>query len=144
MEPVMEFNFSSKSNRRYLFRLGSSIAVCGLAIVAARYLTTNGLVDGPLVWVLALIPGLAMLGFFYAFGMLIIEQKDEFIRMLIIRQVLIGTGVALSFATVWGFLEEFGLVAHIYPYYVAIAWIVGFSFGGFVNRITHGAWGEMS
>lgn len=140
----MEFNFSSKSNRRYLFRLGSSIAVFGLAIVIARYLTTNELVDGPLVWALALIPGLAMLGFFYAFGMLIIEQKDEFIRMLIIRQVFIGTGVALSFATVWGFLEEFGLVAHVYSYYVAIAWIVGFVFGGFANRITHGAWGEMS
>jgi len=140
----MEFNFSSKPNRRYLFRVGSSIAIFGLAIVGARFLTTNGLVGGPLVWVLALIPGLAMLGIFYAFGMLIIEQKDEFIRMLIIRQVLIGTGVALSFATVWGFLEEFGLVSHIYLHFVAIAWILGFGFGGFVNRITHGAWGEMS
>ena len=140
----MEFNFSSKPNRRYLFRLGISVVVFGLAFKVGRYLTTNGLVDGPLVWVLALIPGLAMLGFFYAFGMLIIEQKDEFIRMLIIRQVLIGTGVALSIATVWGFLEEFGLVAHIYPYYVAIAWFFGVAFGGFVNRIMHGAWGEMS
>jgi len=140
----MEFNFSSKPNRRYLFRMGSSVVVCGITILSARYLTTNGLVDGPLVWVLALIPGLAMLGFFYAFIMLIIEQKDEFIRMLIIRQVLIGTGVALSFATVWGFLEEFGLVAHIYPYYVVIAWVLGVGFGGLVNRIKDGAWGEMS
>ena len=140
----MEFNFSSKPNRRFLFRLGSSVAVFGLAYKAGRYLTTKGLVDGPLVWVLALIPGLAMLGIIYAYGMLIIEQKDEFIRMLIIRQVLIGTGIALSLATVWGFLEEFGLVAHVYPYYVAIAWILGIGFGGFVNRITQGAWGEMS
>ena len=140
----MRFNFSSKPNRRYLFRVGSSVVVFGLAYKAGRYLTTNGLVDGPLVWVLALIPGLAMLGIIYAYGMLIVEQKDEFIRMLIIRQVLIGTGIALSLATVWGFLEEFGLVAHVYPYYVAIAWILGIGFGGFVNRITQGAWGEMS
>ena len=140
----MEFNFSSKPNRRYLLRLGSFIAFFGLALMTARYLTTNGLVDGLSVWVLALIPGLAMLGVVYSFGMLIFEQKDEFIRMLIIRQVLIATAVALSFAIVWGFLEEFGLVAHIYTHYVAIAWIIGFSFGGLVNRITHGAWGEMS
>lgn len=140
----MEFDFSSKPNRRYLLRLGSSIAVVALSVVAARYLTTNGLVDGPLVWVLALIPGLAMLGAFYAIGMLIIEQKDEFIRMLILRQVVIGTGIALSLAMVWGFLEEFGLVAHMNPYYVAIAWFIGFGFGGLVNRLTHGAWGEMS
>jgi len=140
----MRFNFSSKTNRRYLFRIGISVVVFGIAIKLAKYLTSSGLVDGPLVWVLALIPGLAMLGIFYAFGMLIMEQKDEFIRMLIIRQVLIGTGIALSFATIWGFLEEFGLVSHIYPYYVSIAWILGFGFGGFVNRVTHGAWGEMN
>jgi hypothetical protein len=140
----MRYNFSSKPNRRFLFRIGSSVVVFGLAIKVGRYLTTNGLVDGPLVWLLALIPGLAMLGMFYAYGMLIIEQKDEFLRMLIIRQVLIGTGIALSVATVWGFLEEYGLVAHIYPYYVGIAWILGVGFGGFVNRITQGTWGELS
>ena len=85
-----------------------------------------------------------MLGIFYAYGMLIVEQEDEFIRMLVIRQLVIATGIALAFATVWGFLEEFGLVTHIYAYYVAVAWIVGFALGGVVNRITHGASGEMS
>ena len=140
----MEFNFSSKVNRRFLVRLGVSAAVVLLAVIAARYLIGQELVGGPLVWVLALSPGLAMIGIFYAYGMLIIEQKDEFIRMLVLRQLVIATGIALSFATVWGFLEEFGLVAHIYPYYVAVAWIAGFAFGGLVNRLTHGAWGEMS
>jgi hypothetical protein len=139
----MEFNFSSKVNRRFLVRLTSSAIVLGLAVAAARFLIGEGLA-GPLTWVLALIPGLAMVGIFYAYGMLIIEQKDEFLRMLILRQLIIATGIALSLATIWGFLEEFGLVEHIYPYYVAVAWIIGFAFGGLVNRITHGAWGEMS
>ena len=85
-----------------------------------------------------------MIGIFYAYGMLILEQEDEFIRMLIVRQLVIATGVALAFATVWGFLEEFGLVAHVYLYFVPVAWIVGFAIGGLVNRLTHGAWGEMS
>ena len=140
----MGFNLSSRPNRRFLFRLGSSAAVLVLSHMAARYLIDQGLVDGPVVWAVALPPGLAMLGIFYAYGMLIIEQKDEFIRMLVLRQLIIATGIALSFATVWGFLEEFGLVEHIYAYYFAIAWIVGFAFGGLVNRIAHGAWGEMS
>ena len=140
----MPFNFSSKPNRRFLIRLGGSAMVFVLSIAAAKHLIGPDLVAGPLVWVLALIPGLAMVGMFYAYGMLIVEQTDEFIRMLVVRQLIIGTGIALSFATVWGFLEHFGLVAHIYPYYFAIAWFVGFGFGGLVNRITHGAWGEMS
>jgi len=144
MELVMEFNFSSKPNRCFLVRIVSSATVLVLSGVAARYLIGQELVSGPLVWVLALIPGLAMLGVFYGYGMLIIEQKDEFIRMLVLRQLVIGTGIALSFATIWGFLESFGLVAHIYLYYVAFAWILGFGLGGLANRITHGAWGEMS
>lgn len=131
-------------NRRFLVRGAVSTTIFGLSVGAARYLIGQGHVDGPLLWVFAVIPGLAMIGIFYTFGMLIVEQKDEFIRMLLLRQLIIGTGIALSFATVWGFLESFGLVAHIYPYYVAVAWIVGFAFGGLVNRITHGAWGEMS
>ena len=140
----MEFNFSSKPNRRFLIRISSSMAVVALSAVAAEYLIKRGLAEGPLVWVLALIPGLAMVGSFYAIGMLIIEQKDEFIRMLILRQLIIGTGIALSFAAVWGFLENFGLVDHIYPLYFVAAFFGGFGFGGLVNRLTHGAWGEMS
>ena len=140
----MEFNLSSRPNRRFLFRLGSSAAILVLSHVAARYLIDQELVGSPVVWAVALVPGLAMIGIFYAYGMLIIEQKDEFIRMLVLRQLIIATGIALSFATVWGFLEEFGLVEHIYAYYFAIAWIVGFAFGGLINRIAHGAWGEMS
>ena len=140
----MEFNFSSKPNRRYLRRFGISFAAVFTTVLAARYLIGNELVVGPLAWVLALLPGLAMVGTFYAFGMLIVEQKDEFIRMLIVRQFVIGTGIALSVATVWGFLEHFGLVDHIYPYYFAFIWFAGVGFGGLVNRLTHGAWGEMS
>ena len=140
----MEFNFSSKPNRRFLIRINSSMAVVALSAVAAEYLIKHGLAEGPLVWVLALIPGLAMVGAFYAIVMLIIEQKDEFIRMLILRQLIIGTGIALSFAAVWGFLEYFGLVDHIYPLYFVAAFFGGFGFGGLVNRLTHGAWGEMS
>ncbi|MBU2676986.1 MAG: hypothetical protein KJP16_07860 [Gammaproteobacteria bacterium] len=140
----MDFNFSSRPNRRFLYRLGSSATVLGLSVVAARHLIDQEVIGGPLVWAIALVPGLAMFGIFYAYGMLILEQTDEFIRMLIIRQFVIATGIALSFATIWGFLEEFGLVEHVYSYYVAVAWVVGFAFGGLVNRLTHGAWGEMS
>ncbi len=140
----MDFNFSSGANRRFLFRLGTSAIVLGISVVAARHSVEHQLVGGPAVWAVALVPGLAMLGIFYAYGMLMVEQQDEFIRMLIFRQFIIATAIALAFATVWGFLEEFGLVQHLYSYYVAVAWIIGFALGGLVNKVTHGAWGEMS
>lgn len=132
------------ANRRFLTRLAMAVIALAVSVTAARYLIEQGNVSSPAIWALAVIPGLAMVGIFYAYGMLILEQKDEFIRMLLLRQLIVGTGVALSFAVVWGFLESFGLVAHIYSYHVAVAWIVGFALGGVVNKITQGAWGEMS
>ncbi len=131
-------------NRRFLLRIGLSALVLMVAVTVARQLVDTEAASGPVLWAVAMLPGIAMLGIFYAYGMLIVEQTDEFVRMLVIRQLVIATGIALAFATVWGFLEEFGLVAHIYAYYVAIAWIIGFALGGVVNRITLGAWGEMS
>ncbi len=140
----MEFNFSSKPNRRYIIRSLSAAVVFVLSFYTATHPIRMGLVDGSLlVWVLALIPGLAAIGWLYACVMLIIEQEDEFIRMLALRQWIIGTGIALSFAAVWGSLEHFELVAHINPLYFMFTWIMGFGFGALVNRITHGAWGEM-
>ena len=112
------------------------------SLFAATYLISRNLVAGPVAWILAFIPGLAVVGGFYAIAMLIIEQKDEFLRMLIVRQTLIGTAMALSISTVWGFLENFGLVAHVDSYWVAVIWFLGFGVGGFINRITHGTSGE--
>ena len=45
-------------------------------------------------------PGLAICGVFWAIGRLIVDEKDEFIRMLIVRQTLIATGVEGRIGTV--------------------------------------------
>lgn len=132
----------SLPRRRYLVRLGCSTAIYVASLFAAKYLISRNLVEGSVVWILGLMPGLAVIGVFYAIAMLIIEQKDEFIRMLIVRQTLIGTALALSISTVWGFLENFGLVTHVDSYWIAIIWFFGFGVGGFINRITYGTWGD--
>ena len=61
--------------------------------------------EGPLAYPLAILPGLAIAGVFLAIGRLIVEEEDEFIRMLIVRQSLIATGFASSISTVYGFLD---------------------------------------
>jgi hypothetical protein len=133
---------ASSPRRRYNQRLGSAMAVYVASLFIAKYLISRNLVDGPAVWVLGLLPGFAVIGAFYAIAMLMVEQKDEFFRMLIVRKTLIGTAIALSLATVWGFLENFGLVAHVDAYWIAVIWFLGFGIGGLVNRVTHGVSGE--
>lgn len=132
----------SPARRRYIQRIAAAMSVYLVSLFAAEYLISRELVDGPLMWGLAIIPGLAIVGAFYAIAMLILEQTDEFIRMLVVRQTLIATGFSLSIATVWGFLENFELVPHVDSWVVAMLWFLGFGLGGFVNKRTMGAWGE--
>lgn len=92
-------------------------------------------------YVIALLPGLAISGVFWAIARLIIEENDEFLRMLTIRQTLIASGLALSAASIWGFLEAADLVVHLDAYWVAVAWFFGLFVGAIANRIEHGTWG---
>ncbi|QIQ87365.1 hypothetical protein [Erythrobacter sp.] len=100
---------------------------------------------GPLALrvLLAVLPGLAIIGVFWAIGRLMIEEEDEFLRMLTVRQSLVATAVALSAASVWGFLESADLVVHLDSYWVAVAWFVGLFVGAAVNRVQHGTWGSV-
>ena len=93
--------------------------------------------------VLAVPPGLAVIGIFWAVGRLIIEEQDEFVRMLVIRQSLIATGFSLSIASVWGFLEAADVVPHADAYWWAVAWFVGLAIGAVMNRIKFGSWGAV-
>ncbi|WP_271439797.1 hypothetical protein [Pontixanthobacter luteolus] len=93
--------------------------------------------------VLAVPPGLAVIGIFWAVGRLIIEEQDEFVRMLIIRQSLIASGFSLSIASVWGFLEAADVVPHADAYWWPVAWFIGLAIGAVMNRIKFGSWGAV-
>lgn len=133
---------SASPQRRYVVRLSLSMAVYVISLFAAEYVFVNQLAEGPLMWLLAVLPGLAVVGAFYAIGMLILEQKDEFLRLLLVRQLLVATGFALSVATVWGFLESFDLVPHVDAYWIAILWFLGQGLGGLFNKLTVGTIGQ--
>lgn len=131
----------SAAQRRYLRRTIAVTAFYLASVAAASFLIDRGEVSVTTV-LLALLPGLAIIGFFLSIGRLMVEESDEFIRMLIVRQSLIATAVALSTASVWGFLEAYGIVPHIDSYWVVVLWFFGLGVGGAVNRVQYGAYGE--
>lgn len=128
--------------RRYMVRISVSMAIYALGLIGANYLIGRELVSGPLAVAAALVPGLAIVSVFYAVGMLILEQRDEFVRMLLVRQNLIATAFAMSVVAVLGFLESFGMVEHIAGYLIVVWWSVGMAIGAVANRVTHGSWSQ--
>lgn len=102
----------------------------------------NGMPSGASAYAAAILPALPIVGIFFALGRYLIDEQDEYVRMLVVRQTLWATGFSLSVATVWGFLENFDLVPHVYAYFAAILWFAGLGLGGLINRLTLGSAGN--
>ena len=137
----MNLKFKRPAHRQYVKRIAVAMACYVATLYLAISLVRDGHLTGPLAWLLAVLPGLSVAGVFWAVGRLLVEEKDEYQRMLLVRQVLVATGFTLTIVTVYGFLENFGLVAHIDGFYVAILWFVGLAVGAAANRVSLGAWG---
>lgn len=132
-----------EAQKRYLKRVAISTSIYMVSMGALVFVANTP--DIAFFWVVlsALAPGLAVLGVFWAIGRLIVEEQDEFLRMLIIRQSLIATAIALSAASIWGFLESADVVIHLDAYWWPVIWFVGLAIGAVSNRIEYGAWGAV-
>jgi hypothetical protein len=129
----------SPAVKRYNRRVIVFWLVYVAALFLAIYAFKHQLIDGPVAYLVAILPALPIIGVFAAVGRYLVEEQDEYLRMLMVRQTLWATGFALSVATSWGFLENFGLVEHIEAFYIAVIWFLGLGLGALMNKLTLGA-----
>jgi hypothetical protein len=125
--------------KRYNVRLIWLSLAYAVFLLAAVYAFKQQLLSGPVAYGAAILPALPIIGIFAAIGRYLVEEQDEYVRMLMVRQTLWASGIALSVATVWGFLESFELVGHPEFYWIAVIWFGGFGIGACINRVTLGA-----
>ena len=129
------------ATRRYNWRLIWLSLLYAFFLIGAVYGFKHQLVPGALKYLVAMLPAFPIIGIFGAIGRYLVEEQDEYVRMLMVRQVLWASAFALSLATVWGFLDSFDLVGHADGYYIVIAWFFGLGLGGIYNRLTLGEGG---
>jgi hypothetical protein len=125
----------SPAQKRYNRRVLILAIVYALFLFPAVFLLSRHLVAGPLALALGVLPALPVVGFFVAAGAYLIDERDEYLRMMFTRQSLMATGLAMTGATLWGFLEGFDLVPHAVGYTWPILWFAGLAAGGVVNRL---------
>ncbi len=129
------------SQKRYVRRVLVSMTCYIITLSIALHYVGKGHATGPLAYFLAVLPAVSVMGVFWAVGRLLVEEQDEFQRLLLVRQSLVATAFALSIATAWGFLEAVGLAPHVDSYFIAILWFAGLGVGSLVNWLTLGASG---
>jgi hypothetical protein len=134
----LSFVTTSPAIKRYNRRVILFSLAYAAFLIGATYGFKHHLVTGAPAYIVAALPAFAIIGIFVSIGRYLIEEQDEYLRMLMIRQTLWASGFALSLATVWGFLESFDLTPHVEAYYVAVLWFGGLGLGALANRLTIG------
>lgn len=122
--------------RRYNRRVLLLSVIYAVTLMAAVYVFEHHLLSGVAAYAMAILPALPIVGIFAAIGGYLIDEQDEYLRMLMIRQTLWASGFALSIATIWGFLESFEMVGHVEAFYVAVLWFGGLGLGACANKLT--------
>ena len=79
----------------------------------------------PILWAVALLPILPVLGMIAAMARYLKEEDDEYLRLRAVNGALAGLALVLVVGTAWGFLEMFGLLPSIWAWWVFPAWSVG-------------------
>ena len=124
--------------KRYNWRLIWLSLLYAAFLIVAVYGFKHRLVPEPLNYFIAVLPALPIIGIFGAIGRYLVEEQDEYVRMLMVRQTLWASAFTLSIATTWGFLDNFGLVGHAEGYWIAVLWFFGLGLGAFYNKLTLG------
>jgi ABC-type maltose transport system permease subunit len=115
---------TSPAVARYLRRMYFFAILYAAILVPVTYVVRRGMVSGNVVYILAVLPALPILGLFWAMMRLLVEMTDEYQRMLMVRQTLIATGITISVTTVWGFLTSYANVIPLPSMHVATIWLL--------------------
>ena len=129
-------NDLSAANKRYLWRLGAAMAVYMGSLFLAEILIEDRGMTGLPAYLLATIPGLMVAAMFWLYGRLIVEEQDEYLRLIYVRQSLIATGICFTIAGIWGFLETYGLIFHIAAFWWPVIWCFGLGIAGAYHAAT--------
>lgn len=132
-----------KASIRYMSRMAIVMAFYLLTLFLAENLIEDRGITGPLAVLVALLPGLSFAGVVWIFGGLIVEEQDEFFRMLYVRQGLIATAISFTLAAVWGFLETYKIVEPVAAFWWPTIWCFGLGVGAVFNKVKYGTYGEV-
>ena len=121
--------YGSSALARYNTRLMLAMTgyVAGLMIAVAIH--ESAMPTVPLAYAVALLPTIPALAVVFVIARYLVEESDEYLRHRASLSAIIGLGFVLVLGTVWGFLETFGLVPHIWAWWVVPVWAIGMGAG---------------
>lgn len=70
-----------------------------------------------------------VMGMIWTMARYLREEQDEYLRNRAINAALFGLLLVLVLGSLWGFLETFGLLPHVWAWWVFPVWAIGLGIG---------------
>ncbi len=122
------------AQRRYNARIGWAMGLYVLVLVVEHRLI-GAVSNPPLRYLLAVLPALPVMACFLIMSRYLVEERDEYLRSRTVTQILGATGLTLSAATLWGFLEDAG-APHLPMFFVTIGWFLALGLIACFRKVT--------
>ncbi len=109
------FNLNQRHNpaqKRYIRRFMPVMALYVVTLFACVWWMRHAEPQGALLVLLSVLPSVPILAVIVVMGMYLAEERDEFIRSRLVTAMIGGIGILLAVTSVWGFLENGGVVPH--------------------------------
>ena len=103
----------SLAGRRYVNRMWVMAGLCVVLALVAASTFRHGHPVGIAAYLVAILPALPIVGALACTGVYLGEEKDEFLRNLLVQALLGGTGGILAVTSAWGYLEDFAHAPHL-------------------------------
>ncbi len=129
----MSFRSLNSAQRRYHLRVAVAMGLY-IVLISVEHRLFDA-VAPTMRHLLAALPALPVIAGFAIMGRYLVEERDEYVRMQTATQSLWATGITLSGATLWGFLEDAG-APHVPMFYVAIGWFASLGLVGCFRKVT--------
>jgi len=115
-ESIVTYPQKNAAGRRYLQRFIPTMVAYVVFLFFVEWYVHAFHPAGALLYALAILPAVPIVGVIVVFGLYLAEEKDEFQRNLIVQSMLWAIGGILALTSVWGFLQMFTRIPHFQPF----------------------------
>ena len=119
--------------RRYMFRLSGFMLAYVAILITGKMLANSGVPQWAGI-ALALVTAAPICGVFWTVFRLLSECDDEYQKMLLVRQTLLGTAFTMVVVTVWQFLEVYDVLKDG-PQWIGALWFAMWGVASAVTRL---------
>ena len=129
------YGASTSAGKRYQWRVLVTMLLFVAVMYAAVWIVNRTHPHGWLLYAIALVPALPMLTTLGVLARYLQEEKDEYLRLVTMRSLLVGSAALLTVLVVNDFLRSIGGTAAIPPFASWVIFFVTFSVAQAVQTI---------